>query len=78
MFFVAENGYADVKLEIRKTRNSLVEYESNATSNSAVYKPRLVTVNDFYSHAEQRTAMHAARNTARHVARHAAKHAARA
>ena len=35
MFFVAENVYADVKLEIRKTRNNLVKYEFNATSNSA-------------------------------------------
>ena len=35
MFLVAENGYADVKLEIRKTRNNLVKYEFNATSNSA-------------------------------------------
>ena len=32
---VAENVYADVKLEIRETRNNLVKYQSNATSNSA-------------------------------------------
>ena len=35
MFLVAENGFADVKLKIRRTRNNLVKYEPNATSNSA-------------------------------------------